>query len=275
MRRSGWCSVNRRAVTACIVTVLSLFGAARADAHEFWLEAIDYRPKVGDAVPIVFRNGQNFVGDSFPYVRKLAKRLALRDARGDRTIKAIEGDDPAADVKLPVAGLAVVSYQSAPEMVTFEAFERFNENLIEEGLEYIAAEHVRLAKPQTGIRELFSRSAKALVDVGGTAAGGDSAIGLPIEIVVTGNPYRATAGDPLTATVLFEGKPLAGVLIKVFHGKDPQSPRRLRTDAEGRVSIPLPLPGEYLLSAVHMVPARASDKAHWSSLWASTTFSRP
>ena len=37
-----------------------------ARAHEFWLDAVDYAPKVGARVPIVHRNGINFLGDSYP-----------------------------------------------------------------------------------------------------------------------------------------------------------------------------------------------------------------
>jgi Domain of unknown function (DUF4198) len=75
--------------------------------------------------------------------------------------------------------------------------------------------------------------------------------------------------------VLHAGKPMPGLLLKSFNRGDAQSPRAGRTDAEGRVTVALPVAGEYLLSVVHIVPALAGDKADWSSLWASTTFKRP
>lgn len=257
---------------SAVVFVLGL--AAPAAAHEFWLEMVDFRPKVGASVPVLFRNGQNFVGDSYPYLRKLAKRLALIDAKGDRPIKAIEGDDPVAEIKFTQSGLAIVAYQSNAESVTFDTFERFVDNLKEEGLEAIAALHEQQGKPKSGIRELFSRNAKALVDVG-AGGGNDRAVGQPLEIVAAANPYRLADGAPLVVQVLFNGQPLPDVLVKTFHLKDAQSPRRQRTDANGRVTIELPLAGEYLINAAHMIAAGPKENAHWSSLWASLTFDRP
>lgn len=262
-------------VTAWGVLTLATFVAAGpVNSHEFWLEAIEYTPKTGASVPIVFRNGQGFIGDSYPYLRKLAKRFTVTDTKGDRGIKAIEGDDPAGEVKFAQPGLAIVAYQSNPETVTFDTFARFLDNLKEEGLEALGALHQQQGKPASGIRELFTRHAKALVQVG-NGPGNDRPLGLPLELVAETNPYLAAPGSPITVRLLHNGRPLAGTMLKTFHLKDAQSPRRVRTDAEGRATIELPLAGEYLINAVHMLEPRPADKAHWFSLWASLTFDRP
>jgi hypothetical protein len=48
-----------------------------------------------------------------------------------------------------------------------------------------------------------------------------------------------------------------------------------RTDAHGEVTVRCAEPGEWLVSAVHMVPSSDVSKADWESTWASLTFVRP
>jgi hypothetical protein len=267
------CGVIRlRVLSAALLAGLVLSGPSRA--HEFWLDVVDYRPKVGESVPVLHRTGQKFLGDSFPFLKAWSKRFVVIDARGERAIKAIEGDDPAAEVKFRVPGLAIIVYQRNPDTLEFETLEKFDSYLADEGLETFGAQHRALKKSEMKIRELYMRCAKALVAVAG-GAGADRAVGLPLEIVADRNPYELPQGEALPVRVLHDGKPLAGVLLKVFHLKDPEQPRRIRTDADGRAAVPLPLQGEYLLNAVHMVPPGPREKADWLSLWASMTFVRP
>ena len=135
-------------------------------AHEFWLDLVDYTPKPGARVPIVHRTGINFLGDSYPYLRSFAKRFSVTDARGERPIKAVEGDDPAAEVTLPNAGLAIIVYQRAPDVLIHPTLERFTEIVEVEGLAHIPALHRAAGLPPTAIRETYARFAKALIKVG-------------------------------------------------------------------------------------------------------------
>jgi hypothetical protein len=60
-------------------------------------------------------------------------------------------------------------------------------------------------------------------------------------------------GASNAARVLFDGKPLAGAKLAVHapNGWD----QELKTDAEGRVALPLPWRGQYVLEAIHREPA--------------------
>jgi uncharacterized GH25 family protein len=49
----------------------------------------------------------------------------------------------------------------------------------------------------------------------------------------------------------------------------------IRTDAAGRVRVPLSRSGVWLVKAVHMIPAPAGADADWESIWASLTFELP
>lgn len=252
--------------------------AAPVAAHEFWLDMIDYAPKPGAKVPVVQRTGTNFLGDSFPYVRASSKRFSVIDGRGERVIKAIEGDDPAADVVFPNAGLAIVVYERAADTLTHPTMTRFLEVLEGEGLDHVPAQHRAMGWPETDIRESYARYAKALVKVG-TGQGADRAVGLRFEIVVDGNPYDLARNADIPVRVFHDGRPVENVLVKAFNRADVQSPRSARTDVEGRASISGVSAGEVLLSAVIMMPGdlkpASKSSSNWSSLWASVTFKRP
>ena len=243
-------------------------------AHEFWLDVVDYAPKPGARVPVVQRTGTNFLGDSFPYVRALSKRFSLIDGRGERTIKATEGDDPAAEVAFPNAGLAIIVYERAADTLRHPTMARFIEVLDGEGLEHVPAQHRAMGWPETDIGEAYARYAKALVKVG-NGRGNDRAVGLRLEIVVEANPYELAQGAPVPVQVLHEGQPVQNVLVKAFNRADGQSPRSARTNPDGRALIADVPAGEVLLSAVIMMPAGATRANTWSSLWASVTFKRP
>ena len=96
--------------------------------------------------------------------------------------------------------------------------------------------------------------------------------------------------------VLWNGHPLAGALVKAWRTPlDPSGTTRPvfardsvavawqgRSDAAGRVTIPVLEAGEWLVSAVHMEASHAtwaspgsSAQADWESTWASLTFARP
>ncbi len=248
---------------------------APALAHEFWIDPVSFTPAVKATVPIVFRIGSDFRGDTYPYVRALDRGFQLVTSRNAQPLKAIDGDDPATDVTFRVPGLSIIWHRRAPEPVVFETMEKFEETLADEGLEEIGTAHRAARRPLTKIRELFSRCAKALLQVGGGDAGADRAIGLPLELVVGANPYGYPRDKPLPVQVLLGGKPLENAMVKVFYASDQSSPRRLRSDAGGRVAIDVSRTGDYLVSTVHMTTAAPADKADYVSLWASLTFARP
>jgi hypothetical protein len=260
-----------------LVAIAVTTGAAKA--HEFWLDPVEFSPKVGARVPIVHRNGMNFLGDSYPYIRVWSKRFAVFDAKGERPIKAVQGDDPAAEVFVPNAGLAIVVFQRAPDIVTYESIGHLLVMLDDEGLDSIAAQYRALKDPPKSVRESYARFAKTLLNVGG-GGGADRAVGLAMEIVVESDPYRIAKDAPLVARVLHDGKAVVNAQVKAFNRADPTSPRRVRTDADGRVIFNGLLSGETLLSAVVMSPGTPNARneavrADWISLWASVTFRRP
>jgi hypothetical protein len=243
-----------------------------ATAHEYWLEPADFMPQAGKSVAVRIHVGQNFNANSFPYLRDEYQKFVVAEGRGERPVKATDGDDPLV-VKLTGSGLAIVAGYTVPETLNFDTWEKFEAYLEFEGLQHIAPKHRAQGKPMTGIIEHYVRCAKLLLNVGG-GAGDDRAIGMPLELIAERNPYRLAPGEMLPVRLLFNGKPIAGVQISAFNKSDPENRGHVRTDAEGRARIALPAAGPWLVNAVHMVESTI-PAAHWMSWWASMTFARP
>ena len=262
------------AAAAVVGALAAMIVGRSVQAHEYWLDPVQFVAKAGDSIPIVHRNGMNFLGDSYPYEKARTRRFAVIDARGERPIKAVDGDDPAADADVPNDGLAIIAFERAPDRITHPTLAKFADTLDGEGLEHVVVQHSAEALPAVDIREDYARFAKTLIKVG-SGKGQDRAVGLAFELVVEGNPYELAAGAPVQARVLHRGKPLPNVLVKAFNRADPQLPRSARSDAAGLVSLAGVPPGEVLLSAVIMMRAEPSTNAVWTSQWASVTFKRP
>jgi uncharacterized GH25 family protein len=246
-------------------------------AHEFWIDPVSYTPAVGATVPIVFRIGSDFHGETFPYIRALDQHFSVTGPGGKSKPETLDGDDPAAEVKFATKGLAIVAHQRGQEDVVFKTMAAFEENLREEGLELLIEAHKSAGKPTADIRELYTRYAKALVQVGG-GTGSDKALGLPYELVAESDPYIHPNGQPFAVRFLRDGKPLAGALVKCFQRDKPDSvapkPQEIRTDADGRAACDISKSGEHMISTVHMVSGVAADRADWISHWATLSFAR-
>ena len=73
--------------------------------------------------------------------------------------------------------------------------------------------------------------------------------------------------------LLKDGKPLAGVLIRILTKTDPENQKPVRTNKQGRALIPLAHEGPVLLNAVVMTNKTLPTKDEtWQSLWASLSF---
>ena len=234
--------------------------AARAMAHDFWIEPSSFRPGAGDRITAALRVGQKLTGDPVPRIPSLIERFEL----DGRPMIGRMGSEPAGIALVEKDGVQWIGYQSTASEVSQDA-QKFAKYLGEEGLERFAA------KPEN--HERFYRCAKALVAAGGKTTGTfDAPLGFTLEIVPRRNPYALRAGDALPVALLFRGKPIANVLVVGINRDDPETPVRVRTDAKGRAALRLPRGGFWLIKAVHLEAAPSDAGVDWESWWASVTF---
>ena len=244
-------------------------------AHDFWVEASQYRPRVGSLVGLRLLVGQDMLGDPVRRDDAVIERFVIRRADGDDVVPGRDGGDPAGVVRVAAPGLLAVGYQSRPRPVEL-APEKFEQYLGEEGLDEIKSVLTRPGQGTTIARELFSRCAKTLLQAGPASPGqGDQSLGLPLELIAARNPYEVGAGAPLSFLLTYRGQPKVNALVVAINRSNPGLKRTARTDRQGRVTFELPAAGVWMVKAVHMIPAPKGSAADWESFWASTTFELP
>jgi len=242
-------------------------------AHDFWIEPESFRPAVGQKVLVHLYVGMDFKGDSAPYIPEWFERYVYVNARGEKPVTGLPGDDPAGTVPITSAGLTVIGYRSTKFTVSFDTAEEFENYLIKEGLERNLALLNKSQSSKGKITENYSRSAKALLMNGAAATPADRALGFRIELIAEKSPYAG--GGPIPFRLLYENRPLAGALVVAFNKTSPLDKLKARTDQEGRVTFDIKRRGTWLVTAVHMIPAPSGSGAQWESIWASLSFERP
>src|ERR1051325_6023307 len=254
------------------LALLCLLLAGRALAHDFWIEPSTFHPASGQLVTAALRVGQKLDGEPLPRIPPLIDRFVLRGAAGESEVIGRPGSDPAGIARVADGGLHWLANQSNAYPVTLEA-QKFEDYLREEGLERIVAARANSGQSAAPGRERFYRCAKALLETPGSAAAIDQPLGFTLELVPQRNPYAQPGALPLT--LLFRGKPAAGVLVVAMNKAKPVNAVRARTDACGKARLSLPRPGFWLIKAVQMEPAPAGAGVEWESWWASITFELP
>lgn len=233
--------------------LLSLLLVPTAFAHDFWIEASDFRPLPGQTVTLRLFNGEALRGKPVPRIPSHIVRFVARTGGEMRPVEGAAGADPAGAVLFDGSSM-VIGYESRTRSVDLQprAFARY---LDEEGLRN------RVRPGAQAVRDSYSRCAKALI--------GEDAwpepLGLELEIVPVTSPF---ASRTVTFAVTFRGKPLQDtLLVAMREGAKAEG----RTGADGRVTLELAGAGTWLVKTVHIDCARATECRSW---WASLAFGR-
>lgn len=256
---------------------LALCAPTAASAHEFWLAPSRYHAAVGDSITVDAYVGTGFLGEARPFVERRAVRFLARGAAPlDLARGAVDGSLTWARLAAGDDGGMLVAYESEFASIELPAAE-FEEYLRLEGLDAVVRARAAAGQAARPGRERYRRACKTWI-AGSEPARAMLPLGLPLELVPSGEPG---AEARLDLTVRFLGQPVAGVLVRAWRQplgaavRDSVGPRaEARSDAAGRVSLRLDGAGEWLVSAVHMAPARGREDADWESTWASLTFVR-
>ena len=212
-----------------IVVAFTIISAA--NAHEFWLEVSDYAPPPDEDIGLQILIGQRFRGLPYPYLENSFFKFESHQSGSVNRVDGLDGDDnPTTKVSFYNPGLAVIAYHAKDSDLTYDTMDKFEDFLAKEGLERFLTEHRAANKPTKEIEERYYRTAKVLLDIGGTGKGEDSFTGMPLELVAERNPYSLDPGEAFPVRLLQGGAPVAGVLVKAFPKSDPKSVQRLWND---------------------------------------------
>ena len=234
----------------------------------------------GFPFPTAFSGDSSFVelttGDRYPEPRN-----AVPPERIDRTFVRLGAGRPmpltSAKVDGPMTrleatwagqGLATLGVLLAPEARTVEAAE-FEAFLREAGATAALAERTKKKETKKAARIVTTESARAFAGLveprrsaaaADPAAGIDEPLGLPLEIVAGVPPLPLRAGASLVATVLLEGRPAPGALVRVYApGSD--APSAVSADPHGSVALTLENEGRYLIAASAVRRTEKADRS--------------
>ena len=257
---------------SALIVVLVI--ASIVQAHEFWLQPAKFRVAIGETIKLDFMVGESFTGEFWDLKKHKAEKMELHRLGGVRDlakdVKPTQGNNLV--FKADQEGTYLFSLQSNAAYIELEG-EKFNDYLKEDGLDYILDERTKSGSLSKKSTEFYSRYAKTLVQAGNkTDDTYKKKLGLRYEIIPDQNPYTLKAGDHLQCRVLFEGKPAAHAMVKVWNKvNDTTFLQNIYTENDGTMRFPISASGPWMVSSVKMIHSE-KDGAEYHSLWASLVF---
>jgi len=271
--------------------LVSLLGQAPLQAHEFWLASVQAPLLAGGQASLRLLVGEYFVGDLVGFSAAQTATLSRYTIAGRQDLTGMLSSTPAAVLQLPLpsVGTHLVVFDSQPNVLTLSA-DSFHAYLHDEGLNFIKSKREATGAASQPGRERYRRYVKTLLQVAGSTATSQQShasgkamdmtyatvVGQRLELVPVNDPLLLSPGKSLGVKVLFEGKPLAGALLKAWHKRGGQTVMvRATTGADGIVEFDLPYAGPWMISVVHMVQVTGAPDIDWDSFWGSLTFVVP
>ena len=261
--------------------LLILAWAAPASAHDFWLQPQSFWTAVRTPVPIDVLVGHG--SDRAPWGVKSDRVLMLRTIGPKGATDHLAAVRARSVANVPAMsfgapGTHIVALQSSHSVSELPAV-RFNNYLEEEGLTPALALRSRGRASNTAGREIYSRRAKALVQVGPSGAAQPHVtrpIGMTLEIVPERDPYAPGRPNALPVRVLYEGRPLSGALVKLTNlAADEKPVATALTDVGGRATFTVPRSGSWLLNVVWTKPIKGDPRGDFDTTFSSLTFGYP
>lgn len=254
--------------------------AFSAKAHEFWIDPERHVVDPGGSVVAAIRVGQRYKGGSYSYLPPQFRRFDYAIDGRIAPVPGRMGDRPAVNMPAPGEGLLVLIHETTDFRLAWDSWEEFEAFVRHKDAAWTLAAHDARRLSREDVTEAYSRYAKALVAIGG-GEGADVEAGLETEFVALENPYTDDVSDGVDVQLFYQGTPRAEAQIEVFEkdGENEVTVFTVRTDADGRATIPVRPGRRYMLDAVVLREPSddlaASRDVVWESLWANLTFEAP
>jgi uncharacterized GH25 family protein len=265
--------------------------ASSTYAHDFWLTANGFQNKTAPiTVPVSFSIGHGDEVDPWTlnWDRIVALRAYSENGYSDQLSGIVANNALSqgfARISLDSVGTHVVGFESYHSLSTL-ASDQFNSYAEKEGLALVLAHRESKGLQTTPGREIYSRKAKTLIQVGNKfTENANKPIGHMLEIVPLENPYQLAKKDALPIQVLFRGKPLENAQVEFFplapQGPDAQranaSEKRLDeqvllTNENGNATFNIVQSGNWMVHVIWSVPNPGNNSAEFETYFSSLTF---
>lgn len=261
--------------------IIAGFATAPLLAHDFWLQPQTFWTRPGSSVPMLLLVGHGAARQrsTIGKDRILQFRSSGPDGTVNRTGDLTLGSSADAAPTFRTPGTYVV-YFSTSNIASDLPAPRFNEYATAEGLTQVLAQRASTGSTNKPGRELYSRRGKAIVQVGPVGKNPQpqvtKPVGLGLEIVPLSNPYAAGNSAQQAVQVLYQGRPLAGALVKLNNLASDAKPVEMhRTDAAGRASFRAHRSGQWQYNVVWSQPLANNGTADFLTTFSSLTFGFP
>ena len=251
--------------------------ATGAAAHDFWVQPRTFNPAVGEVDPVTIEVGHGPFRSrwSGSLDRVVLFRNVAPAAKVD--LKAVLHPTPDQDALLTFStpGTQMLLFESTDALSNLPSI-RYNDYAKVEGLTPALEYRARTGQTQANGRESYSRRCKALINVGAGGKPNEAItrpVGFNLEIVPAISPYALKPGQRLPVQVLYQGRPLAGALVKLTNLEfDVRPVSTQRTDASGHAQFEVPRTGDWLVNVIWTQPIKGNPNADFETTFSSLTF---
>ena len=256
-----------------VVLLLTSFLKLNLQAHELWLEPVNFKFNNKEISKTHINVGQNFIGSPFGYYEPNKKNLYLENKNKVINLPQRDGNFPAIQTLILDKGFHILNYETNYEFLKYESIEKFEDFLKEQNFESTLEKFDKNKLPT----ESYRRFAKTLM----TDEHNDFFIQKPkldFEIIALNSPFELK--DETFKFQLYEqGRKLGNWQITIFSRDKKKSYKEIvKTNPNGAGKIRVFKDRTYLLSAVKLDKSNYIEKiihkSDWLSLWASLTFKK-
>ena len=253
-------------LTGVALAALALSG------HDLYLVPGAFFVSPGERITLGIHNGDSFPeSEVAPVLARLRDAsLITPDAVYNVTNLLASGKAVVGQTNIRSRGTLILAVRTVPHVLELPV-DQFRAYLKEEGLTRVLLDQPDNRKA----RERYGKYAKALIVSGAPDGFYAHPAGLEIEIIPEKDPYALRGSGELPVRVLLRGKPAADLQLETARAREGAAAEvRIvgRTDADGRLAVPINGAGRWRLHAVAMERCADASMADWESYWASLTF---
>ena len=115
-----------------VILLLSTFFKFNVQAHELWLEPVNFKFNNKEVSEIHINIGQNFIGSPFGYYDPNKKSLYLENINKVKDLPQRDGNFPAIQTLILDKGFHILNYETNYEFLKYESVEKFEDFLKEQ-----------------------------------------------------------------------------------------------------------------------------------------------